>query len=154
LQESGRAGRDGNLSRAIFLWGPDDERSLTRAKTEGDQIRIAKLLSYTRDTGHCRREALLDLLDYDGEKDSPGFYCCDVCEKEAHPGLREEASIINFFHRNKRSYTINEAAKILAKAENIRWPEESARETISYLLKTGQLKKQKNPLWRDKITVN
>ena len=154
LQESGRAGRDGNPSKAIFLWGPDDERSLSRAKTDGDRKRITRLLSYARDVGHCRREALLDLLDYDGEKDSPGTYCCDVCEKEFLTGLREEASIINFFHRNRRSHTICEAGKILAKAENIRWPEENAREAIAYLINAGKLIKLKNPLWKDKIIAS
>jgi ATP-dependent DNA helicase RecQ len=154
LQESGRAGRDGRLSKAIFLWGPEDERSLSRAKTEADSKRITRLLAYARDISRCRREALLDLLDYGGEKDSPGSYCCDVCEKEASMGLREEASLKDFFHRNRRCYTINEAARILARAENIRWPEEDAREAINYLIKTGGLKKLKNPLWKDKILAS
>jgi len=61
LQESGRAGRDGKESRAIFLFGPEDERSLSRARNEGDIQRITKLLVYARDASRCRREALLDL---------------------------------------------------------------------------------------------
>jgi ATP-dependent DNA helicase RecQ len=153
LQESGRAGRDGKSSKAIFLWGPEDERSLSRAKTDGDSKRITRLLFYARDTSHCRRESLLNLLDYEGEKDSPGSYCCDVCEKEARTGLREENSLKDFFHRNKRCYTLSEAARILARAENIRWPEENVREVINYLIKTGVLKKMKNPLWKDKLII-
>ena len=153
LQESGRAGRDGKPSKAILLWGPEDERSLQRAKTSGDGIRIGKLLSYARDTGHCKREALLELLDYQGEKDSPGSGCCDVCEKEARGGLREQLSLEDFFRRNRLSYTAREAAEILARAKNIHWSEDDIMEAINYLIKTGKLKKLKNPLWKNKITT-
>ena len=153
LQESGRAGRDGNPSKAILLWGPEDERSLRRARTDGDAKRIGRLLSYARDTSSCRREALLDLLDYQGEKDSPGSRCCDVCDKEARAGLREERSLEDFFRRNKRSYTVSEAADLLAGADNIHWSEEDVAEAINHLVKTGRLKKLKNPLWKNKITL-
>jgi ATP-dependent DNA helicase RecQ len=151
LQESGRAGRDGLQSAAILLWGPEDERSLSRAKTEGDKKRISGLLGYARDTEHCRRHALLKLLDYQGELDSPGSACCDVCEKEASIGLREEYSLVDFFHRNKRAYTAGEAARVLARAQNISWSEEEAGKAISYLVKTGKLKKMKKPLWKNRI---
>ena len=152
LQESGRAGRDGNPSGAILLWGPEDDRSFQRARTEADRKRLAGLLAYARDLGRCRREALLGLLDYEGERDSPGTRCCDVCEKEAGIGLREEYSLRDFFRRNRRSYTAGEAARVLARAENIRLSEEEAGEAINYLIKAGKLKKSGNPLWKDKIT--
>jgi len=153
LQESGRAGRDGNPSAAFFLWGPEDEMSLKRAKTSSAQKRITKLMAYARDIDRCRREALLDLLNYEGEKDSPGLPCCDVCEKKAKDTLREEYSLENFFRRNKHSYTAKEAAYVLKRAENISWSEEEAAEAINYLVKTGKLKKSRNPLWKNKISV-
>jgi ATP-dependent DNA helicase RecQ len=152
LQESGRAGRDGNSSAAILLWGPEDERSILRAGTSGYGERLAKLLSYARDGNRCRREALLGLLDYEGETDSPGSSCCDVCEKKSYTGLREELSIEDFFRRNPRSYTETEAAKVLTRAGNINWSCEDSGEVINYLLKAGKLKKLKNPLWKNKIT--
>ena len=206
LQESGRAGRDGNQAAAIFLWGPEDERSLARAKREGDEKRVLRLLNYARDTEHCRRQALLTLLGYyeEGESqagtgppagagppgrafpsgppagteppgrafpseplegvgppgwaeapelmDSPGSNCCDVCEKNACPGLREEKSLIEFFKRNRRSYSIGEAVKVLARGENIGWSEEEAREAVTYLVRTGKLKQSRNPLWRGKLS--
>ena len=147
LQESGRAGRDGKLSKAIFLFGP--EHSIWSG--EGDKTQVSKLMAYARDTGHCRRAALLELLEFDGEKDSPGEYCCDVCEKKALPGLREEPSLLDFFRRNKLCYTVTEAAKQLARAENIRWSEDDAKEAINFLIKAGKLKKSKNPLWTNKL---
>ena len=154
LQESGRAGRDGLPSSAVLLWGPEDDGCLSRAKTEGDKKRLQRLFAYARDFSHCRREALLDLLDYEGEKDSPGSRCCDVCEKEARPGLREEQSLRGFFRRNRRCYTAHEAARVLAKAQNISWSEEDASEAINYLVKTGGLRKLKNPLWKNKLKLH
>jgi len=151
LQESGRAGRDGLLSKAFLLWGPDDERSLKRAGNE--KSRISRLLAYARDSSRCRREALLDLLDYTGEKDTPGSDCCDICEQAPHKGLREEQSLKDFFRRNRRSYTTSEATIVLSRALNIRWSREDAGEAINYLVKTGELKISTNPLWKDKITL-
>jgi len=151
LQESGRAGRDGNPSRAIFLWGPEDDRSLSRAGTGAARMRITRLMAFARDSDHCRREALLDLLDYEGEKDSPGTACCDVCEREAHNFLREERPLLDFFHRNSRLFTSGEAAEILARAENIHWSENDAMEAINYFLGAGKLKRSKNLLWKNKI---
>ena len=153
LQESGRAGRDGEPSRAMFLWGPEDERCLSRARTETDRKRISQLLSYARDTTHCRREALLNLLDYEGEKDGSGLFCCDVCDKESRSELREERSLLDFFQRNKRAYTAGEAAKVLSRADNIRWSEKDAGEAISHLTNEGKLKKSNNLLWKNKLST-
>ena len=168
LQESGRAGRDGKASRAILLWGPDDKSRLSRIRNKVDKNRINILFEYARDTTHCRREALLKLLDYEGETDTPGDSCCDVCdagqtgsekqsgrEKRGGTGklsaLREEASISDFFSRNRRCYTPEEASSRLARAEELRWSEEDAKEAINYFLKAGQLRKLHNPLWKDKL---
>ncbi|MDR2370325.1 MAG: RecQ family ATP-dependent DNA helicase [Treponema sp.] len=153
LQESGRAGRDGAQSRAIFLWGPDDERSMGRAGTETARRRLGELLSYARDTSRCRREALLSLLNYEGDSESPGTLCCDVCENCSDPGLREEASVLDFFRRNKRSLTINEAARILGREEKLRWSEEDAKRVVNYLLGIGKLKKLKGFFWKDRISL-
>jgi ATP-dependent DNA helicase RecQ len=153
LQESGRAGRDGAQSRAIFLWGPDDERSVRRAGTETGRRRLGELLDYARDTNHCRREALLGLLNYEGNSESPETLCCDVCENRSDPGLREEASLLDFFRRNKRSLTPDEAARILGQEEKLRWSEEDAKCVINYLVKTGKLKKLKGVLWKNKISL-
>jgi ATP-dependent DNA helicase RecQ len=153
LQESGRAGRDGEPSKALLLWGPDDDRSLSRAKTEADKKRISSLLTYARDTKKCRREALLDLLDYEGERDSPGSSCCDVCDDQPDTRLREEHSLLDFFRRNKRCYSSAEAAKVLARSENIFWSEEDAGEAIDYLVKTGKIGRANNLLWKNRLTV-
>jgi ATP-dependent DNA helicase RecQ len=153
LQESGRAGRDGAQSGAVFLWGPDDERSMRRAGTEAGRRRLGELLNYARDTSRCRREALLGLLNYAGDGESPETLCCDVCENRADSGLREEAVIVDFFRRNKRVFTIDEAVGVLGKEEKLRWSGEDAKRVINYLLRSGKLKKLKGIFWKDKISL-
>jgi ATP-dependent DNA helicase RecQ len=151
LQESGRAGRDGRSSRAILLWGPDDTLALGRAKTDHDKQRLEVLFSYGRNTVNCRRETLLTLLNYEGSGGKPESDCCDVCNGHAEAALREEESVLAFFRKNRRAYTAEEAAKVLMRAENIRWTENDAILAVKELIKTGSLKKSKNMLWKDKI---
>jgi ATP-dependent DNA helicase RecQ len=153
LQESGRAGRDGEQSKAILLWGPDDETAMLRAKTSADKSRLSSLLNYAKDIELCRRHSLLILLNYDSGGEVPEKHCCDVCENEASDKLREEPSTIDFFRRNKRSYTQNQAASILAESNSIRWSQGDASIVIGNLIKSGKLKKLKWFPWKGKITL-
>jgi ATP-dependent DNA helicase RecQ len=152
LQESGRAGRDGSRSKAILLWGPDDKMSLRRAKTETDRIRLSGLLDYARDTTQCRRQALLKMLNYDNNGECPETQCCDVCEHQASAALREESSVLDFFSKNKRCYSINEAAGIMAQSKSHYWSEEDAKQAVNHLIAAGSLKVSKNPLWKGTIS--
>jgi ATP-dependent DNA helicase RecQ len=158
LQESGRAGRDGNPSKAVLLWGPGDERRLEQAKSYTDRQRLTSLLNYAQDTQHCRREALLRLLNYEGSGESPQTDCCDVCDNAARgegkhpPFLREEPAMVDFFRRNRRSLTMDEAVQILSEAKNIRWSAEEAKQAVGVLIKMKKLKVIKNPLWKNKVS--
>jgi len=158
LQESGRAGRDGGQSRAILLWGPGDDARLKQIRSAQEAARLEQLFSYARNHSRCRREALLDLLNYEGDGGKPEKFCCDVCSGESAPNptrteLREEQSLEDFFRRNRRAYTINEAARKLAQSETVHWSEEEAKEAIKALLQKGTFAKAKGPFWREKITV-
>jgi len=162
LQESGRAGRDGEQSMAFLLWGPDDDKALERCKNSGralskeaDYNRLAAVINYARDNKNCRRHSLLALLNYDSGGEVPEKNCCDVCNPRTNGGndLREEASVYNFFKKNKRRFTQNEAAVVLAACKTIRWSEENASRVINYMLKKGSLKKIKIFPWKNKITV-
>ncbi|MDR1302126.1 MAG: RecQ family ATP-dependent DNA helicase [Treponema sp.] len=148
LQESGRAGRDGAASQAILLWGPGDEWTRTTSKV--DNIRFGQILAYARNTHSCRRETLLRLLNYEGTHESPGD-CCDVCAGQAANTLREEASLISFFKRNRRRYTLIEAARALSQAAPLRWSEEEAKHAITQLIALHTLRQSKNPLWKHKL---
>jgi ATP-dependent DNA helicase RecQ len=174
LQESGRAGRDGEQSKAILLWGPEDELALKRAKTEADKQRLTALLNYSKDTSRCRRHALLEMLDFNANGEVPEKHCCDVCEAlvaegdgksnslrsptEGRPGeasamLREAPSVLDFFRKNKRRFTQDKAASVLAASETVRWSQEEANQVINYLLREGKLKRLKLFLWKDKLTM-
>jgi ATP-dependent DNA helicase RecQ len=151
LQESGRAGRDGRPSKAILLWGPDDALAMRRAKRDADRARLEALFAYGRSATECRREALLALLNYEGDGGKPESECCDVCEGRAKAALREEESVMDFFYKNRRAYTLEEAIPMLTGAASLRWSEEDARKTILYLINTGKLRKLNRFPWKDKI---
>lgn len=152
LQESGRAGRDGGQSKAILLWGPDDDLTLRRAKKEADRDRVSALLNYARDTKRCRRHSLLALLDYDSGGEVPEGNCCDVCENAADGELREEESILNFFGSNRRRFNPEYAASVLEESKTVRWSKDDASAVIGHLIKIGKLKKIKWFPWKNKIT--
>jgi ATP-dependent DNA helicase RecQ len=158
LQESGRAGRDGLASRAVLLWGPEDRQALKRAEGQKGETRVRALLAYGRNAGSCRREALLRLLDYEGNGETPAGngpeqICCDVCGGEAKEGLREEASLLEFFRKNRRVFTPAEAAEALAAAPSLRWSVEEAREGTGELIRQGKLRVTGSPLWKGRITL-
>jgi ATP-dependent DNA helicase RecQ len=152
LQESGRAGRDGLHAQAILLWGPDDQAALKRAKTQADQARLRDLIAYAQNTGTCRRQALLGLLNYEGAGESPESACCDVCENRARGSLREEGALLDFFRKNLRRYTFAEAAMVLSQTA-LSWSYDEAKEALTMLLRDHKLKRIKNFLWKDKLTL-
>ncbi|MDR3300945.1 MAG: DEAD/DEAH box helicase [Spirochaetaceae bacterium] len=157
LQESGRAGRDGAFSRAILLWGPDDEAACKRARTDSDRQRLSDLFAFARDAAHCRREALLSLLNYEGEQSKPEGECCDVCSARASPELREEEPVLSFFRKNRRAYRADEASTALAcaivRAQKQDWTSRDAQNAIRYLIKVGKLTEIKHFPWKNHIDV-
>jgi ATP-dependent DNA helicase RecQ len=159
LQESGRAGRDGKLSQAILLWGSGDKRRLEQTRSKTEWQRMAGLLDYARDTRHCRREALLRLLNYEGAGNSPEKNCCDACDTAAgEPGEnaaapREEPALLDFFRRNRRAFTLREAVQILSEAENVRWSAEEAKQAVRELINMKKLKISGNLFWKNRISL-
>ena len=126
---------------------------MRRAQKDAAKLRLEALFSYGRNTTDCRREALLHLLNYEGSGDMPESDCCDVCDHTASDKMRDEKSVLDFFRRNRRVYTLVEAIPVLADAESLRWSEDDVKGTIRRLLCTGQLKKIRHFPWKDKITL-
>jgi ATP-dependent DNA helicase RecQ len=170
LQESGRAGRDGLPSKAILLWGPEDENRVRRVKTEADKRRMLDLMDYAKSAGAscgtsglCRREFLLNLMNYKGELSVPETDCCDICAKTATDVLREQG-ILEFFKKYPRAYTIAEASRILGKMRIYEWTEDDIKKAVHALIEYKKLTVIKNiapfpkpgwfweRLWKDKIT--
>ncbi|GAB1484051.1 hypothetical protein MASR2M78_28680 [Treponema sp.] len=152
LQESGRAGRDGEKSYAVLLWGPDDESAGSRIKNEGDKSRFEALLSYARSCTRCRRESLLSLLGTETGPCVDKDFACDVCRGRATDTLREIHSILHFIKRNTRSYSLFEASRIIAENGGLGITEDESRLVLRYLLKTGQIREAKNPLWKGRLS--
>jgi ATP-dependent DNA helicase RecQ len=176
LQESGRAGRDGLPSKAILLWGPGDENRVRRAKTEAGKQRMLDLIDYAQsaDSRHdanrslCRREHLLNLMNYKGELSVPETDCCDICAKTATNALREQA-VLDFFKKFPRAYTLPEAARILRELRVYEWTEDDIKEAVHALIECKKLMVIKNVepfpkreacldwfwgrLWKNKITL-
>jgi ATP-dependent DNA helicase RecQ len=153
LQESGRAGRDGKASWACLLWGPEDQARLRKAQNEAGRLRLLQLFEYARHTGGCRRERLLRLLNYEGESNSPETGCCDICEGKARGELREENPVRDFIMRNRRSYTLGEAAACIAGAPGLGCSGQEAKLLLKELLNLGTIRKSRNIFWKDRLTV-
>ncbi|NLA93367.1 MAG: ATP-dependent DNA helicase RecQ, partial [Spirochaetales bacterium] len=95
LQESGRAGRDGQKAEAIILLEYGEKSS--------------PLVEACRQTERCRREALLALMEFESESCS----ACDVCDGNLITtplGLRE---LLRLLKRYPLCYTLSEAAQLL-----------------------------------------
>jgi ATP-dependent DNA helicase RecQ len=148
LQESGRAGRDGLPSKAILLFGPDD--NWTRAKTDIDKKRLNDLFTYARNISECRRKVLLRLLNYEGET-AAETDCCDVCGKTAESALREEY-ILAFVRKHRRCYTITETAALLSRIKQT--DETAIKKAIQALIKSGRILRIGNLLWKNKLTLS
>jgi ATP-dependent DNA helicase RecQ len=175
LQESGRAGRDGLPSKAILLWGPDDENRVKKAKTETGKRRMLDLIDYAKSAGLChdtsaganhslcRREYLLNLMNYKGELSVPETDCCDICAKTATNALREQG-VLDFFKKYPRAYTVTEAARILRELRIYEWTEDDIKEAVHALIECKKLTVIKNiglfpkpgwfweKLWKNKVT--
>jgi hypothetical protein len=93
------------------------------------------------------------MLNYDSNGEGPEALCCDVCEKQASGLLREEASVMRFFYNNKRCYTAQEAAGVLARIREIHWSEDEAQIVIDHLINTGRLMPANDFLWKGALTV-
>ncbi|MDR2536652.1 MAG: RecQ family ATP-dependent DNA helicase, partial [Treponema sp.] len=153
MQESGRAGRDGLPAQAILLWNDADREVLKLIQSEASKLRFSKLVKYARNTTECRRGALLKLLDYEGIIEEPASGCCDVCEGRGSAVFREEPSLLDFFRRNQRRYTVFEAAQVLSRLESPRWSWDDAKTAIQQLIRNNKLRRITHILWKDKLTI-
>jgi hypothetical protein len=60
---------------------------------------------------------------------------------------------MEFFRKNCLSYNMDEAAKIMSDAENIRWSKDDAKQAIGEFIRMGKLKSSKNQLWKNKLSI-
>lgn len=146
LQESGRAGRDGKPSRAIFLSGAA-LRPGTRAGAERGRRTIE---GYGRIEAGCRREYLLGYLGREIEG-CPG---CDLCDGRERESVAEAEAIGRFLERNGGRLGRAQAARALALAATAArpaWERQDAEEAISSLCRSGRVAVARSGPWKGRI---
>jgi len=103
LQESGRAGRDGELSVAWVLM------DLVKENAVAEKDHKTKTLTSIFEGNECRRQGLLRALGEE-KKECTG---CDVCLKIVKEKSSDEITIRNFIKLFSFRYTIEKASYIL-----------------------------------------
>jgi ATP-dependent DNA helicase RecQ len=167
LQESGRAGRDKQQSYAVLLYSDEDMLFADKLCDPVQQSRYEKLLGYVRETGVCRREYLLSLLQYELEGRCAG---CDVCEKRVITGKEGEAGIMAFVKKYKRRFSKREMIQILHGKQTYdvmnndydrfrefglleKWEKKDIEEGINTLLTARKLAVPWKGFWKQKVTL-
>ena len=154
LQESGRAGRDGERSEAILLSAPDDGSRLRRAPDQIRRARAEALLGYAASRTGCRRSALLGLLGAASAEES-ACSGCDRCEGRSEEGYEGQEAIVDLVGRQPRRFDLGDAVSALGGAARegkglpVRcagwgaladWAEEDIRAAIVACVKIGLLR--------------
>ena len=117
-QETGRAGRDGDPSVAVMLWGADDFararmrlEEVDEARRVGERARLDALAALV-ETGSCRRAVL---LRHFGEHPPETCGNCDNCLDA--PGIRDVTElarkVLSAVYRTGQSYGFGHIEKVL-----------------------------------------
>ncbi|MCK5673210.1 MAG: ATP-dependent DNA helicase RecQ, partial [Spirochaetales bacterium] len=114
LQESGRAGRDTQKSKAIMLISKDDIPNKKQKDNPGNptilESRYREFILTFINNNQCRRESLLNLMGAEYNN----CFGCDVCDNTIQTLRIGYNEIINFVKKYKRKLTIRETALTLA----------------------------------------
>jgi ATP-dependent DNA helicase RecQ len=116
LQESGRAGRDGQPARAVLFVSREADAFRSRLSDPVALQRFDRMLGYARQSGACRRNSLLSLIG----QEPVACAGCDVCDGSQLVRAAGEREIMDFVRAHRRSFTIAQAAAILAGAASPR----------------------------------
>jgi ATP-dependent DNA helicase RecQ len=106
LQESGRAGRDGNSATSIVLIGPNE---LQKASRLDDTHPFCRLFSALAQTQRCKRQALLELLKFPEESCSG----CDVCDGTAFGDADGELQIVRLIRTYPFRFNVSTCTHLL-----------------------------------------
>ena len=166
LQESGRAGRDGEPARAILLWSREDERFAGSLEDEVPRRRIGQMLSYAGGSGVCRRVTLLGFMG--AEAESCGG--CDVCAGSLTGEPPGEAAMVEALSRQRRRFDAAQAAHFLCGGRSYAvqelgldrwegfgalegWLRDDVESALGELLLAGAVRMIRRGPWKGKLTV-
>ena len=124
-QETGRAGRDGDPSQAVLLWGASDFATARQRLSEVPENRRAAertrldALAGLVETPHCRRAVL---LRHFGENPPAECGNCDNCQNK--PGVIDATELsrklLSAAYRTGQSFGIGHLAKVLTGVQDER----------------------------------
>jgi ATP-dependent DNA helicase RecQ len=152
LQESGRAGRDGEPSRAILLFEPRNPSALPPLDETGAEgtrktsEREKGIDAYARARDGCRRRALLSFFNQELE------YCsgCDLCAGKRDFDAPGKLAIVEYVRKNSRRFSRQELAQKLRESlEN--WRRADQEELLRSLLGARYLRAHGDRAWKGKI---
>lgn len=180
LQEAGRAGRDGQQSRAVLLALPSS-RKLSYIKnraaspdtgkekqtlTSDSEIRAKQMENYTFNTTVCRREKLLSFFSIGASHEQLACSGCDKCSGKQQKLAAGEDEIISVIKANRRKLNIDDITAILSSPPTTAmkyqtalgygalrsYKSEEVKEAINNLEKQEKIKKGKY-LWKNLYSV-
>lgn len=158
IQEAGRGGRDGNISKAILLWSLDDSINFS-VFPPGSRKSYIKQFA---ETNECRRQVLLDALG--GEQ----AVCsgCDICLAKNGNKARENVVdwklALNLIKKKKNYYSKNDIQEEMLlrmnattrKYTNLNlWNHTDSAELIRQMVASGKIK-ENNFLWKNRLIIN
>ena len=167
LQESGRAGRDGQPAQAVLLFDRSAEEARRgRLADERARQRFDRMFQYAVRGAECRRSVLLSLIG----QEPVACAGCDVCDGRAAERPEGEDLILRFFHRHPRRFTPSEAARVLSGADGpaarrqlfdrvagagalAAWTQGHVREAIRSLSAAGRVRILRRGPWKGRITA-
>jgi ATP-dependent DNA helicase RecQ len=163
LQESGRAGRDGDAARALLLAGPDEEERIEARPGDRERTRSEALLVYARSSAGCRRTTLLGLL---GAGDDTACSGCDRCDGDAARDYEGAEEILALLRRNPRRFDRSAAIARLRGDPDLdpprlacagilaSWRREDLARALRALDCQGRIRTRKDWLWKDRLEVS
>lgn len=156
VQEAGRGGRDGKLSKAILLWSHEDLYRLKNQKGIS-KSRAERLIEYAT-AKTCRRRILLKTL---GDVNASSNYAemrnvhctgCDVCDNVAEMQALDERYILNFIRENKKVYTQQEFVEYLQQIL-VFWCPKDLNKLLQILKSEGKIVESNSLFWKRKLKI-
>lgn len=165
LQESGRAGRDGQPARAVLFLSREADAFRSRLSDPVTLQRFDQMLGYARQSDACRRNSLLSLIG----QEPVACAGCDVCDGSLDVRAAGEREIMDFVHAYRRRFTIAQAAAILAGGASPRqtrgfhdcirgwgslagWEKEDVEAGLHALVAEGRLRVPARGPWKERLT--
>jgi ATP-dependent DNA helicase RecQ len=170
LQESGRAGRDGQEAEAILIAWDSGAKNADEPGTKEPPLPDLTLVTrrrkqimekYASGNNGCRREYLLAAM---GDPRASETSCagCDRCSNTAQEEAEGKRLLMAALHRHTRRFTERGLAKFLAGEPGqslapgwgiLRsWELEEIQEAVAFLVKCQLIHKQKRGPWKKRLS--